>query len=720
MTLLTAQNTIAWHDRSTDQHKALVDDWAGKGFRTLSLSVYGTPQDPRYASVMVKRPAVIATKAFYSRTQAGIQQAFDEMARQGWGPYILTATGPAANPVFAGVFTPMNAIPVTRLSLTGQQFADLNEAQQAAGRILLWADAFGTPDDTRYTAIWGPNPAHEAWNAEAIDEGGADLQARFDALTASWARPSLLSITPSGRHFEMFVDTVIGPWSSKVGMTAAQYQTEFDARVAQGLFPIRVSAAGAGAGTRFSAIFATRDAPQPRTFRTTGPSTVAAIDAGIEAYMRDRNLRGVSLAVARGTRLVYAKGYTLAEPEYPDLQPTTRFRQASVSKTFLAVAVWRLIQQNTLTLDTTLQSVLALKQPDGSAPKDARFKNITIRHLLESTSGIDQGLLWRGVEAADAAGAALPATPAQLARYVTRFDLTGNPGSTTNVVYGNTDTFLLSQVVAAKVGASSFEAALKQLVLDPLGMTRTRGSRSLAGAQAADEARYHMSVYNPENSWALFPMQLGRSVKAADRPIVAAHYGSYDYEMFDGCGGLSAATIDVARLCAMFSDRQGNPVLTPDRIDQMLDAAVTATGYTGPDAHGHHGFDWAEALDRANHRYRFSKGGWLPAMGSSYRCTTGGFTYVIAQNGNGRKGSTASWLDNISAAVMAHDWGTTDLFPQYGMPSLAAMTLRSVAEVALPAALSPAATLDRVERSMAAGAGCASRRFPADAAGWPR
>jgi hypothetical protein len=402
MTLLTAQNTIAWHDRSTDQHKALVDDWAGKGFRTLSLSVYGTPQDPRYASVMVKRPAVIATKAFYSRTQAGIQQAFDEMARQGWGPYILTATGPAANPVFAGVFTPMNAIPVTRLSLTGQQFADLNEAQQAAGRILLWADAFGTPDDTRYTAIWGPNPAHEAWNVDALDEGGADLQARFTAMQSSWARPALVSVTPSGRHMEMFVDSVIGRWSSRVGMTRAEYQAEFDARAADGLFR-------SGCRRRGGRRRALRPPSSPRATRPSrAPPRAGAGDGGGDRrgdgdvparpqHPRDLAGRGA------GTRLVYAKGYTFAEASYPDLAPTTRYRQASISKAFAAVAIWRLIQQKQLTLDTTLQSVLNLTQPDGTAPKDPRFKDVRIRHLLESTSGINQGLVWACVEAAAAA-----------------------------------------------------------------------------------------------------------------------------------------------------------------------------------------------------------------------------------------------------------------------------------------------------------------------------
>lgn len=59
---LTAQNLVAWHDRDTANHVAERDKFAEKGFRPLSLSIYGSPSNPLYAAVMVKRPQVIATK----------------------------------------------------------------------------------------------------------------------------------------------------------------------------------------------------------------------------------------------------------------------------------------------------------------------------------------------------------------------------------------------------------------------------------------------------------------------------------------------------------------------------------------------------------------------------------------------------------------------------------------------------------------------------------
>jgi len=78
---LTPQNVVAWHDRTPAEHGALVDKWAAKKFRTLSLGLYGTTVQPLYAAVMVKRPTVIATKQFGPVNQAGMQKAFDEMAK---------------------------------------------------------------------------------------------------------------------------------------------------------------------------------------------------------------------------------------------------------------------------------------------------------------------------------------------------------------------------------------------------------------------------------------------------------------------------------------------------------------------------------------------------------------------------------------------------------------------------------------------------------------
>ena len=210
--------------------------------------------------------------------------------------------------------------------------------------------------------------------------------------------------------------------------------------------------------------------------------------------------------------------------------------KSSVSKMFTAVAIYRLMQQNPIiTLKTTMQSVLNLTQPDGSQPKDSRFKDITIQHLLESNSGIPSGLHRHSKQAASASWSSLPATHDQIMRYIASFDLTGNPGASNNVVYGSVGYFMLSQMIAKLAGASSFEEALNTLVLAPLKMTRTRGARTLVGSQVADEARYHDHRYYQEavsTAKVVHELRITDSLKTADQPKVAQQYCEFDLSLW--------------------------------------------------------------------------------------------------------------------------------------------------------------------------------------------
>lgn len=700
--MLTKHNLVAWHGANSAGHAAKRDDFAGKGFRPLSLSLYGTPSSPRYAAVMVKRDVVIATRSFIDLSQTGYQAKFEEMADDGFGPFIITATGPKNEALFAGSFRKVDKVPLTRSNLSKQEFIDLNLDQKGKGRILIWVDSFGTTGDPRYCAIWGPNPAKVAWNIDAVDEGDPTRQQRFEAMRAMGARPTLVAMTPSGRHCRMYTDTDIGRWDCRSGMTHDDYQARFETNAAEGLWPVNLSATGSGSDARFTAVFATREETAARSFRSSGSPKIAAIDAVLETFVKDRNLRGAAIAIGHGTRLLYARGYTFAEPGYGDITPETLFRQASTSKTYCAVAVWRLIQQDDLSLDTTLQSVLDLKQPDGAAPADSRFGDITVKHLLESCSGIPQGNIYAAKQASDAASGTLPATGTEVARYCASQMLTGDPGDTNNSVYGNMDYMMLSLIVQKKLNAASFEAALKTLVLDPLGMSRTRGGRTRADQQLAGEARHHMTVHNPDAGWKLFQLETQASIRLPDQPLAPSHYGAWDYEFLDGCGGLSAAVVDVARLCALLAARHGNGVLDADTISDMLKAAWNCRTYKEPGgdgSHGYHGMDWVSRENEPLHQWGYSKGGWLPGQGSSLNGITGGYFYVYLQNGNTPAEATAELWEPLEAVVAAHSWGTTDRFPDYGMPSLPKFSFQAMPDFQL----APLLKLRRglVERSMA-------------------
>ena len=699
--LFNTQNIVTWHDRSTAEHISQRDQLATAGFSPISLSIYGNPADPRFAAVMVKRQTQLVTESFLGLTEPACQQLCATMARRGFGLFIISATGVGEAARFAGAFRPMAAPPLTHLNLSKDQFAQLNQEQRAAGNILLWADAYGTDGDPRYCALWAPNPDRIAWNTDALDDDGPRPQQRFDAMASVGARAALVAVTPGKRIMKMYIDAQIGPWVCRAGMTSEDYLAESARQAREGLWPVCISGAGEAAEARYAAIFVPREEHLPRVFRATGTYPVASIDAALEKYLKDQNLRGAALAIVAGTRLVYARGYTFAEaaPAYHDIQPSTPFRQGCIAKTFCAVAVWKLIEQQQLTLTTTLQSVLQLTQPDGTAPRDERFERITIEHLLQGTSGLDQGAVWNAVSASRTGGGTLPTDSLEVARWLTTLELTGTPGDPQHAAYGNTDYFLLGMVVARKLNVESFEAALALLVLNPLGQKHTRGSRSLAGMQLGDEARHHLSVHHPDNGWPLVQLATAASVRTADRPLVPMHYGALDYEMLDGCAGLSASVVDVARLCAMLACRSNNPVLSASSIDALLGAAANAAATRGTEGRVAHGYDWVGPAGAGSHQIQIGKAAWLPGQESSFVGTVGGLCYVFAQNGNSRPEVATQWLEQIQLLAEARDWGLADLFPTFGMAALPAFGSGKAS--AATYRLAPSTALQQIVASLA-------------------
>jgi CubicO group peptidase (beta-lactamase class C family) len=552
-------------------------------------------------------------------------------------------------------------------------------------------DSYGTPDDERFIAVWHANTQQTGWNLQAVREPVAfeAMHARFKAVRSAGGRPARAAVTPSRKFVELYVDNHVGTWEFGANLTSARYQEMYDelSKSDDGrpaLHPVCVQGSGNGSDRRLSAIFAESFDPQERTFHATGPSGVSEIDRAIEAYMRDHRIRGAALAITRGTRLVHARGYTYAESHYPKTKPTSLFRLASVSKVITAICLYQILEEQRrlphprLSLDTTLQSLLALKTPNGTEPKDARFGDITIRHLLEHTSYLGGGL-FESVAAAKAFGKSLPATTDQIASYAASLELSDDPGKPPGS-YNNTGYFMLSQIITDLRNTQTFEQAVRKHVLAPLGIEHTRRSRSLLAEQEAGEMRYHLSnlVLAGPGDDDVISLEYGRSVRSPERPMVPYQYGVDDYEVYDGAGGLSGAAPDLARIAAALSLRADNPMLSASTIDWMLARAADAGEFGG------HGFDYVDVLDGKNHIYQGAKAGWLKGSESRFVFTTGGFSYVFLTNGNGQKGVKTGWLPGVRAAAEGRNWDGLDLFPEFGMASFGAPRVPAAAPNVAP------------------------------------
>lgn len=111
---------------------------------------------------------------------------------------------------------------------------------------------------------------------------------------------------------------------------------------------------------------------------------VAAVDALAGESLRRGPIAGLSIAVfERGTQ-VLAKGYGSADLESGvPATPETSYPIASVSKNFTAALILRLVDQGRLGLDDPLSRFFPDAKPKIGA--------LTIRHLLDHTSGLTRG-----------------------------------------------------------------------------------------------------------------------------------------------------------------------------------------------------------------------------------------------------------------------------------------------------------------------------------------
>lgn len=659
-------NFVAYHNRTGVEHQNLFNTLYPQGYRMISLSVY-QPGSPLYAAVWVQRSGP-NWSAVHGVDAAGYQAAFDRAAAAGFHPILLSAAGSIGAPVFAGAFEQRpGPIPLTRHGLTGgrdpNSEADPNTIQYWDKKahdndwIMTCGAVYGDVATPAYAGIWPTNERHVAWSADGILDQPPEYQHRFNAQVTGWARPSYVAVSGDERYLSIFVDDQIGPWQARHGLTSAQYQAEFDRLVPLGFYPICVQGGGSGNGIRFAVIFAKQEAPLQRQWTAVGAGSAPAVDDAMRSALEASHIRGASLAVVSNTRLVFARGYTWAEPGYPVVLPTTVFRIASVSKTFAAIAAHQLIAAGKLRLSDTVQSILGLRIPSGAAP-DPSFVAITVEDLLLHRSRLAPDFAGNDVATAGAFGVNLPVTEAQMASYQC-----AQPPWPSIPDYNNAGYALLGMVVARVNGAPSFFDAIKANLLDPLQITRCRLATSLATTTFSDEARYHRTTavqLKRDHRLQVWP-----SVMTADQPLVANVYGNLHLENGAAAGGLAAAVVDLARFVAALNLNRSNPILPRSALVSMLDLAA-ASKLSGRRAG--HGFDTVTKPGHGSASYYCDKGGYLFTSQNGISFDLDGLGIAVCYNGVNDPVLGPRW-NALRTAIETTAWpASANHFPDFGMP----------------------------------------------------
>jgi CubicO group peptidase (beta-lactamase class C family) len=279
-------------------------------------------------------------------------------------------------------------------------------------------------------------------------------------------------------------------------------------------------------------------------------------------FLREHQVPGASLAIAKDGRLVYARGFGHADRERGDaVQPRSLFRIGSISKPVTAVAVLQLAERGRLSPATRVWEFLGLAEP-----RDARWKQVTVLHLLQHRGGWDRARsfdpMFRSHIVAKELGTPPPAGAGEVIRYMLRQPLDFEPGS--RDAYSNFGYALLGRVVE-KASGFPYEQYVQAEVLRPLGIRRMRLARTLRVNRAPDEVSY----YDEKG-------RTGRSV--VDGAQVPLPYGGTYMEAMDAPGGWLAGAADLACFASAFDEPDACRILSRASIERMFARPEGAAG----------------------------------------------------------------------------------------------------------------------------------------------
>ena len=196
----------------------------------------------------------------------------------------------------------------------------------------------------------------------------------------------------------------------------------------------------------------------------TGPtvsSPFSALDAKIQASMRAYAIPGAAVGVLWDGR-EYVKGYGVTNVDHPvPVDGDTVFRVGSTTKTFTGTTIMRLVERGDVDLDAPVRRYLA----DFAVADPYASAQVTVRQLLNHSAG------WLGDDYQDFG----PGDDA-LARFVAsmaRLPQLTPPGEV--FAYNNAALCAAGRIIEVVTG-TTYEAAVRKLVIDPLELGHSRFS----------------------------------------------------------------------------------------------------------------------------------------------------------------------------------------------------------------------------------------------------
>src|SRR5690349_5007655 len=269
-----------------------------------------------------------------------------------------------------------------------------------------------------------------------------------------------------------------------------------------------------------------------------------SIDAFIAEQMKEQNIMGLSIGVIKNGKVIMAKGYGLANIELKvPATAQTEYKIASVSKQFIAVAIMKLVQDGKLKVTDPVSKYIT------NTPSS--WKSITIRHLLDHTSGLpSEPPAFDGMkEVADSV-------------YIkAAFTDTLSYATGTKYEYSNFGYFVLADIIRI-VSGTTFPDYMKKNIFDAADLMNTRTTSASA----------------------IIPDRASGYMKNAGNEIINAP----DYIALRPSGAFLSNINDLLKWELVM---QNNKVLTKNNWSRMW-SDTTKTPFTMDDQPIYYGYGW--------------------------------------------------------------------------------------------------------------------------------
>lgn len=396
-----------------------------------------------------------------------------------------------------------------------------------------------------------------------------------------------------------------------------------------------------------------------------GPA-LAPFDDLFTKFLKDNAVPGAAVAVTRNGKLVYARGFGLADVVgRTPVKPDSLFRIASISKPITAVAVMQLVERGKVKLDEPALSYITLKPFLAPESKlDERWRIITVRHCLQHTGGWDRdrkggfdpiaipGRIQREMKLSAAP------TPDDIVRYMMGKPLDFDPGA--KYAYSNLGYLVLGRMIET-ITNQKYESWVKQHVLAPIGVTAMRLGRGLPENRAKGEVNYYDS--KKRTGPCLYPPKVGERVPLPD--------GANNIEGYEAHGGWIASAIDLVRFACAFDSGKRSPLLAAKSIQEMWARPAGAAGY-GPKNQpkaSYYGCGWSVRPVGDSGRVTAWHTGLIPGTSTLLVRRHDGFNWAVLFNTEANaEGKTLSTLIDSpmhESAAAVQKWPTIDLFAKF-------------------------------------------------------